>query len=62
LLRKILESELGPLTNSELKEILDLATTDINSNRVSFGKRTSLHDAVEIARCCSLVLRRGKVA
>ncbi len=29
LLRKIIESTLGPITNSEFKEILDLATTDI---------------------------------
>lgn len=62
MLRKILESNLGPMTNSEFKEVLDLATTDIKTNRVSFGKRTSLHDAAEIAKNCFVALSRGKVA
>lgn len=62
MLRKILESALGPLTNSQFSEALDLATTDIKVNRVAFGKRTSLHDAVEIAGSCFVALNRGKVA
>lgn len=62
MLRKILESDLGPMTNSEFKEVLDLTTTDIKTNRVDFDKRTSLADVVEIAGSCFKLLRRGKVA
>lgn len=62
MLRTILESTLGPLTNSQFAEALDLATTDIKVNRVDFGKRTSLHDAVGIAKISLMVLRRGQVA
>ncbi len=62
MLRTILESNLGPLTNSEFAELMDLITTDIKTNRVDFGKRTSLRDAVQIAEISFKVLRRGKVA
>lgn len=62
MLRKILESKLGPLTTAQFKEVMDLATTDIQINRLSFGKRTSLSEAVEIAAGCFVALGRGKVA
>lgn len=62
MLRKILESKLGPLSNSEFKEILDLTTMDIKTNRISFSKRTSLNNAVEIAGISLKTLSRGKVA
>lgn len=62
MLKLILESILGPLTNSQFVEVMDLATTDIKINRVEFGKRTSLHDAVEIAGSCFIALGRGKTA
>ena len=62
MLRRILESTLGPITNSQFTEIMDLATTDIKVNRVNFGKRTSLKYAVEIAGRCCIALGRGKVA
>lgn len=62
MLRKILESNLGPMTNTEFEEVLDLVTVDIKINRVNFGKRTSLSYAVEIARSCFIVLSREEVA
>lgn len=62
MLRKILESKLGPLTNAQFAEVVDLATTDIKINRVNFGKRTSLSQAVEIAAGCFIALGRGMVA
>jgi len=62
LLRQILESIVGKMTDTQFAEVLDLATSDIKTNRVDFGKRTSLSDAVEIARSCFKLLRRGKVA
>lgn len=62
MLRKILESKLGPITTAQFAEVIDLATTDIKINRLSFGKRTSFSEAVEIAAKCFVALGRGKVA
>lgn len=62
MLRKILESKLGPLTNAQFAEIMDLATTDIRVNRVAFKRRANLHDVIEIAVSCHVALSRGKVA
>jgi len=62
LLRKIIESKLGPMTNTQFAEVMDLVTTDIKVNRLSYGKRTSLSEAVEIAAGCFVALGRGKVA
>jgi hypothetical protein len=62
LLRTILEQTTGPLTDLELLEVLDLTATDIKANRVGFGKRTSLSQAVEIAAGCFVALGRGMVA
>lgn len=60
MLRKILELDLGPMTDPEFREVLELATTDIKVNRVDFGKRTSLHEVVEIAKICFKALQSGK--
>ena len=62
MLSKILELDLGPMTDSEFREVLDLATTDIKTNRVDFGKRTSLPEVVEIAGICFRAHQRGKAA
>lgn len=62
MLREILESKLGPMSDTQFAEVMDLATTDIKINRVNFGKRTSLSEAVEIAAGCFVALGRGKVA
>ncbi|MBC2722656.1 hypothetical protein [Desulfosporosinus sp.] len=62
MLRKILELDVGSMIDSEFREVLDLATSDIKTNRVDFGKRTRLSEVVEIARICFRVQQRGKVA
>lgn len=62
MLRTILEHDLGPMTDAEFVEVMDLSTTDIKINRVNFGKRTSLSYAVEIARGCLIAMGRGAVA
>jgi len=62
MLRKILELDLDPMTDFEFCEVLDLATSDIKTNRVGFGKRTSLPEVVEIAEICFRALQRGKDA
>lgn len=62
MLRQILESELGLMTDAEFREALELATTDIKTNRVAFGKRTSLTDMIEITWISLKAMERGKVA
>ena len=62
MLRKILEFDLNPMTDFEFCEVLSLATSDIKTNRVGFGKRTSLPEVVEIAEICFRALQRGKDA
>lgn len=62
MLRKILESRVGPVSNSKFAELMDLTTTDIRVNHIAFGKRTSLVELVEIAVSCYTVLGRVKVA
>jgi len=47
------------LTPSELREVLDLATTDIKVNRIAWGKRTTIHDAAAIIKICINVIKRA---
>ncbi|HZK53236.1 MAG TPA: hypothetical protein VFC84_03410 [Desulfosporosinus sp.] len=60
MLRKILELDLGPMTDSEFREVLDLAASDIKANRVDFCKKTNLSEVVEIAKLCFRAHLRGK--
>ncbi|MCO1599785.1 hypothetical protein [Desulfosporosinus nitroreducens] len=66
MLRKILETKLGPMTNAEFAEVMDLTETDIRINRlvpIKVGrKRTSLGKLVEIAIGCFIAMGRGNVA
>jgi len=62
MLRKLLESKVGPLTDDQLEQLLDLATTDIRVNNIAWGRRTSLSNVVEIAVVTWKVLQRGRVA
>lgn len=62
MLRKLIESRVGPMFKAQFAEVLDLATTDIKGNRISFNKQTSLSDVVEIARRCFAAMGRGNVA
>ena len=47
MLKKLIESASGPISQAELYAILDLATTDIRVNRIGWGRRTSLADVAE---------------
>ncbi len=60
LLRSIVESCTDTMTDSELKEVLDLVTSDIMVNRVQLKQRTSLRYAVE-AIGISLGILRSKI-
>jgi len=63
MLRTILESRTGQLTNSQFAEVMDLATTDIKGNHVaSKHNRLILTYVVDIAVRCFITLGRGKVA
>ena len=59
--RKILKSDLDLMTDSEFREVLDLVTSDIKTNRIDFGKRTSLPEVVEIAESCFRAIQRGRM-
>ena len=62
MIKAILEKTTGPLTTTQFAQIMDLTTTDIRVNRITFGKRTTLTDVIEIAVSCFLVLKRANVA
>lgn len=59
--RKILKLDLDPITDYEFREVLDLVTSDIKTNRIDFGKRTSLPEVVEIAESCIRAIQRGRL-
>lgn len=61
-MRKLIERTLGPLTDSEFTELLDLVTTDIYINNVRWGKRTSPAEMVQIAEITWRMLQRCRVA
>ena len=58
MLKQLIEFASGQLSQAELREVLDLATTDIRVNRLGFGKRTSIRQAIEIAGICKTVIGR----
>ena len=62
MLRQILESRTGPLTDSQFSEIKDLVETDISVNQIFSGKETSPDEEVEIAVRCFIALGRGQAA
>jgi hypothetical protein len=57
-LKKLLEETLGQIPKSTLKEILELATTDIKVNHIGFNKRTRLKYAVGVAEQCYSIIQR----
>lgn len=50
------------MTDSEFREVLILATSDIKAKRVEFSKRTSIPEVVEIVERCLKTLQRGAEA
>ena len=62
MLRNILESKLGPLSDSQLRELMDLVTTDIRTNNIAWNKRTTLADLIDISRITFKMLQRCRVA
>ena len=60
-LRKILEAKVGPMTDAEFAEVMDLAETDIRINRLP-KKGTSFKGVIRIATRCFIAMSRGNVA
>lgn len=58
MLRGILESITGPMTNSQFSEVMNLTTTDILVNGIGFGRKTNLAGVVEVAEISFRILQR----
>jgi len=58
MLRTILESRTGPLTTTQFAHLMDLTTTDIMVNNISFKRRTSLSDVIRVAEISHGILTR----
>lgn len=58
MLRKILKCDIDSMTDPKFREGLDLITSDIKTNRITFGKRTSLYAVIMIAKSCFEDLQR----
>lgn len=49
MIRKLIETRTGPLTDREFREVVTLVTQDIRVNHIGYGQRTSLAYAVQVA-------------
>lgn len=58
MLRKLLESKVGHLSNSEFSIICGIVTDDLMFNRVNFKKCTSLTYVIDISVRCAQVVRK----
>jgi len=55
MLKKLIQKELG---HNVSDIVLTMATQDIKVNRINFGKRTSLKEAIKIAARCAETLQK----
>ena len=62
MLRTILESIVGPISDIDFQETLELATDDIRVNRIGFGQQTNLLIVVDISISCYNLVQRIKKA
>lgn len=61
MLRKLIESFVGRLSEPDFKEVLNLATDDIRVNNILLSKRrTSITETIIIAGQCLITLRTEK--
>lgn len=55
--KKLLEKRVGQtISDSDFKEVLNMATDDIKFNRIGFRKHTNLREALVIAEYCYIAL------
>lgn len=62
MMRKLIETRTGTLSNHEFREVLTLVTQDIQINHIGYGNRTSLAYAVQIATLTFSLLERHKTS
>ncbi len=60
MLRMILESIVGPMSDNDFRDTMELATDDIRINRVGFNQQTSLPIVVDISVSCYSLVQRIK--
>jgi len=61
MLRQLIESHTGPLTDQEFCKLSTLVTRDIQVNHIGYGLRTSLTYAVQRAALTYPLLHEPKV-
>ncbi|MCR4436190.1 MAG: hypothetical protein QHH06_10455 [Clostridiales bacterium] len=57
-LREKLELIVGPLTDTQFKQVMDITTEDIRFNLLSFGHKADIDTIVKIAAQCYEALKR----
>ena len=58
MLRKLIESVAGPLTDAQFKVLTLMLDEDIKFNRIHFKKRTSIQDLLGIAKISINLIRK----
>lgn len=58
MLLDMVQKQMGYVSEEHFRLALDMATDDIRVNRIAFGKRTSLEEALEIIISCIIALQR----
>lgn len=58
MLKKLLEKSCGQISESKFALILELTSLDIKVNRIGYGQKTSLSEAVTIAERCHTLIQR----
>lgn len=58
MLRKMLESRVGKMSDKQFIRVMQNTTDDIKFNRIRFKKMTYLEDVLEIAEQCFIVDQR----
>lgn len=58
MLRKLVEQDVGPLSDTEFKAALAMATIDIKCKRIEWMQRTNLKEVIKIASQSVTALRR----
>ncbi|QIB26067.1 hypothetical protein [Caloranaerobacter azorensis] len=58
MLLNMVQKQIGYVSEEHFRLALDMATDDIKANRIAFGKRTSLEEALEIIIACIKVVQK----
>jgi hypothetical protein len=58
MIRKLLESKIGHVSNAEFEIICEIVTDDLKFNRLGFGKYTNLNYVIDIAVKSAVVFQK----